>query len=143
MKYREAIRAPWWTYGVVAGLLALLSFTFSAVITVPFGIVMFVVLAAIAVPLIWRRRLLVSVDEDRLRVGRHELSLSQIGEVTALDEAEVRMIAGPLADTRARLILRNLACRTGVKIELTAGETPYWLVSSRHPDELARALSHA
>ena len=50
------------------------------------------------------------------------------------------MVAGPDADPRAHLVLRNLATKEGVKIDVTEGATPYWLVSSAHPEELAAAL---
>ena len=48
MSYREVIRPPWWTYAVMAGLLALLCFTFAAVATVPVAVVLFGVLLSSA-----------------------------------------------------------------------------------------------
>lgn len=140
MTYREVIRPPWWVYAVPAGLVALFCFTFAAVITPPAALVLFFVLFGLAAFTVWRRRLELSVDDARLRIGRESLPLADIGEVTALDEPALRLAAGPQADPRAHLVLRNLATKQGVKIEVTSGDTPYWLVSSGHPQELVHAL---
>ena len=142
MTYREVLRPPWWVYGVVTGLLALLCFTFAAVVGVPVAAVVFVVLAVVAGVVISRRRLVLSVDAGRLHVGGETLLLSEISEVTALDDPGLRAVAGPLADPRAHMVLRNLATKEGVKIELHSGDAPYWLVSSGHPKKLAESLSH-
>jgi hypothetical protein len=125
----------------MAGLLALLCFTFAAVATVPVAVVLFVVLLTLGSFTVGRRRMEIVVDDELLRVGAESLALSEIGEVTALDSAGMRMVAGPAADPRANLILRNLATKQGVKVELSAGSVPYWLVSSEHPEDLAQALS--
>ena len=64
-----------------------------------------------------------------------------LGAVAALDAEETRRVAGPEADARAYLLLRPYLKRA-VRVEITdpADPAPYWLVSSRHPDELARAV---
>ncbi len=141
MTYREVLRPPWWVYGVVTGLLALLCFTFAAVVTVPVALVVFVVLVVLGGLIISRRRLVLSVDAESLHVGDRTLPLSDIGEVTALDAPGVQAVAGPQADPRAHLVLRNLATKEGVKIELRSGDVPYWLVSSGRPRDLAESLS--
>jgi hypothetical protein len=53
-------------------------------------------------------------------------------------------VAGPAADARAYLLLRPYLKRA-VKVQITdpADPTPYWLVSSRHPEALAGALNAA
>lgn len=141
MRYREVLRAPIWTYGVLAGLVALFCFTFAAVITVPFALVLFVVLMALGAVVISRRNLRLSVDDEQFTVGGQSLPLADIDDVHALDAPALRMAAGPDADTRAHLVLRNLATKTGVKVDLADGPVPYWLVSSSRPEDLAEALS--
>ena len=57
---------------------------------------------------------------------------------TALDAEATRRIAGVEADARAYLLLRPYLKRA-VRVEITdpADPAPYWLVCTRHPDELA------
>jgi len=141
MRYSEVLRAPWWTYAVFAGLVGLLSFTFAAVVGVPGAVVVFVVVLGLGWWFNWRRGLHVSVDDQNLTVGTDRLPLAGIAAAIPLDEAALRNAAGPEADTRAHLVLRNLSTKTGVKIDLNEGNTPYWLVSSRRPQALAEVLT--
>ena len=81
----------------------------------------------------------VSVEGGWLRAGRARIEAVHLGEVAALDAEETRRVAGPEADARAYLLLRPYLKRA-VRVEITdpADPAPYWLVSSRHPDDLAR-----
>jgi hypothetical protein len=74
-------------------------------------------------------------------VGSQTLPLRDVANATALDAESLRLVAGQDADPRAHLILRNLSTKTGVKIELTSGPTPYWLVSSNRAEVLADVLT--
>lgn len=141
MRYREVIRLPWWTYAVFAGLASLLLFTFAAVVGVPAALVIFFVVLLLGWAFIWRRSTLISVDDEFLKVGSQTLPLREVANATALDAESLRMVAGQDADPRAHLILRNLSTKTGVKIELTSGPTPYWLVSSNRAEVLADVLT--
>lgn len=140
MTYREVLRPPWWVYGVVIGLAALFSFTLAAVVTVPVALVVFAVVVALSAWVVSRRRLEISVDDTRLRIGTESLARQDIAHALPLRAPELRVVAGPEADMRAHLILRSLSTKDGVKIDLTQGPVPYWLVSSAHPEELAAAL---
>lgn len=84
----------------------------------------------------------VAVDDGELRAGRAHAPLDALGEVTALGTPEeMRAALGPDLDARAYVCLRAWA-RTGVRVEVTdpTDPTPYWLLSTRRPDELAAAL---
>lgn len=141
MTYREVIRPPWWTFGVAFGLAALFCFTFAAVVGVPAATVLLVLLTAGLAWLISRRALILSVDETAVHVGEIELPRSSVLDAVALNEEALRDVAGRDADGRALLILRNLATKTGVKVELASSQWPYLLVSSRRPAEFAAALT--
>ncbi|HNE90129.1 MAG: DUF3093 family protein [Candidatus Nanopelagicales bacterium] len=140
MTYREVLRPPWWLYAVMIGLAALFSFTLAAAVTVPVALVAFVIIVALLSWVVSRRGLEISVDEARLRIGSESLAREDIAHVLPLGAPEMQVVAGPDADPRAHLVLRNLATKEGVKIDVTEGATPYWLVSSAHPEELAAAL---
>lgn len=85
-----------------------------------------------------------SVAGGTFRAGRAHIDVVHLGAVTALDAGQTRRLAGVEADARAHLLLRPYLKRA-VKVELTdpADPTPYWLVSTRHPEALARALHDA
>ncbi|WP_273654536.1 DUF3093 domain-containing protein [Cellulomonas fimi] len=84
----------------------------------------------------------VSVAGGVLRAGRAHIPVALLGEVTVLDADALRAELGPRLDARAHVCLRAWV-RSGVRVELTDPDdpTPYWLVSSRRPEELARALA--
>ena len=77
-----------------------------------------------------------------LQAGRARIEAGYLGAVESLDPEATRRAAGVEADARAYLLLRPYLKRA-VKVAITdpADPAPYWLVSTRHPDELAQALT--
>ena len=124
-------------FGAAFGLVAL-----------PFGRVPGVLAAVLGVAvvalLLARTATVVEVRDGELRAGRARLPLAVAGAVTPLDRARMRHENGVGLDARAYLCLRGWV-PGGVRVELSdpADPAPYWLVSSRHPAELARAAGTA
>lgn len=88
-----------------------------------------------------RSAAVIEVADGRLRAGRAQIALDLVGRVEPLDDEAMVRARGPGLDARAYLCLRGWV-RTGVRVTITdpADRTPYWLLSTRHPDALARAL---
>jgi hypothetical protein len=88
--------------------------------------------------------ILISVDEQEIRVGRASIEHAYIATCRALDAEQTRRRTGVEADARAHLVLRPYI-KTTVEITLDDPEdpVPYWLVSTRHPQRLAAALQDA
>ncbi|MCK0115636.1 Protein of unknown function (DUF3093) [Isoptericola sp. CG 20/1183] len=87
----------------------------------------------------------VEVSGGELRAGSAHVPVALLGTVTPVFSAEeMRVQLGPELDARAYVCLRSWA-RTGLRVELDdpRDPTPYWLVSSRRPDDLAAALTEA
>jgi len=84
----------------------------------------------------------VRVDGTTLQAGRARIPLSLVGSVSALDATETRAELGTRLDARAYLCLRGWI-HTAVRVELVdpLDPTPYWIVSTRHPQALASALT--
>jgi hypothetical protein len=84
----------------------------------------------------------VRVSGGELRAGPAHIPLDLLGDAVALDAAATRDQLGPRLDARAYVCLRAWA-RTAVRVEVldTADPTPYWLVSTRHPERLAAAVT--
>lgn len=142
-QYDERLGVPlrWWVQGtmlvaslwlaVVVALPAVAAWTISAVA---------MVLLALGLLAFGSAR--ISVRDGVLRAGRAHIAVEHLGAVTALDAEETRRTAGREADARAYLLLRPYLKRAvRVQVEDPRDPTPYWLVSTRHPDELARVLA--
>ncbi len=81
------------------------------------------------------------VDADGLSVGRYRLERGYIAGATALEGEAARTAMGPEADHRAFLFTRPFVAPL-VRVDLADPDDPhpYWLVSTRHPGELAAAI---
>jgi Protein of unknown function (DUF3093) len=84
------------------------------------------------------------VTGDELVAGRARIPVKLLGEVHVLDRTDFAALRGPRADMRAYLCQRGWIPR-GVRVGIADPQdpTPYWLLSSRHPTELAAALERA
>jgi Protein of unknown function (DUF3093) len=79
-----------------------------------------------------------------LRASRATLAVSAISEAVALDERQSTLLRGSRADPAAHILLRPYLKRA-VYIGLADPDAgvPYWLIATRHPEELATAIERA
>jgi hypothetical protein len=143
--YRERLFAPplWWVTGMVTML------TFGAIVWTGFdlGITLAIFGAVIAITaaflLNWGRAT-IQVTGGELLAGSARLPLADVGEVLPLDEEQARALRGPRADPRAHLLIRPYL-RSAVYVEVTRPDaaSPYWLLATRRPSELAAAIESA
>ena len=92
----------------------------------------------------WLGSIRIAVRDGTLYAGPAHISLDLLGRAEALDAEETRRVHGVDADARAFLLTRPyLKKSVKVVVEDPADRTPYWLLSTRHPRELAAALSSA
>jgi hypothetical protein len=141
--YDERLSVPlrWW----VQGIMLVASLWLAVVVALPEAaawLVTAVAMLVLAAVLLSVGAARVTVADGTFRAGRAEISAEHLGAATSLDPESTRRIAGVEADARAYLLLRPYLKRA-VKVEITdpADPAPYWLVGTRHPDELARALT--
>lgn len=140
--YSERLGVPlrWW----VQGTMLVASLWLALIVAVPGAIPWIVTaaaLAALAAGLLSYGSARIRVADGVLHAGRAHVDVSLLGEVTALDADQTRRVAGREADARAFLLLRPYLKRAvRVRLDDPADPTPYWLLSSRHPDRLASAL---
>jgi hypothetical protein len=142
VEYAERLRVPlrWW----VQATMLVASLWLAVVVALPTDVAWLITAAAMAVVaalLVSYGSARITVADGTLRAGRAHIPVSLLGAVTSLDADGVRRTAGVEADARAYLLLRPYLSR-GVRVEVAdpADPTPYWLVSTRRPDELAAAL---
>jgi hypothetical protein len=103
-----------------------------------------VLLAATVALLVGYGAARVRVEGGKLFAGRAQIDVALLAEPTALDSEATRLLAGRDADARAYLLLRPYLKRS-VRVRVTdhADPTPYWLLSTRRPQELAEAITSA
>ena len=100
--------------------------------------------AALGIPvlvlLVGMGRTTVVVDAAGLHAGGRTLVATDIASATVLDAQLTRLRLGPRADPRAHVVHRGFI-KPSVEIEpIDEGVVPYWLVSTRRPDDLVEAL---
>lgn len=140
--YAERLSVPlrWWVQSVM--LLATFWLAFVVAIPGAFPWVLSGALGALLVlALVSYGSARLGVADGELRAGRAHIGLEHLGPAEALDADATRLALGADADARAFLVVRPYLKRA-VKVPVVdpADPTPYWLVSSRHPEALARAL---
>ncbi len=93
---------------------------------------------------LWFGNAQVAVRDQVLYAGRAHISVDLIGPAETLDPEEARRVHGVEADARAFLLTRPYLKRAvRIPVRDPADPTPYWLLSTRHPDELAAVLATA
>ncbi|MGA8257700.1 MAG: DUF3093 domain-containing protein [Nocardioides sp.] len=141
--YRERLSVPlrWWVQGTMLIATLWLALVVAVPAVVAWSVTAFL-LALLAAGLNSYGTPEIRVTGGELLVGRAHISSTYLGLVESLDADQARRAAGVEADARAYLVLRPYLARA-VRVAITDPEdpAPYWLISTRHPDELAAALA--
>jgi Protein of unknown function (DUF3093) len=115
-----------------------------APVSLPAGIVTGVILYLAVIGSLTLTAPVIEVADGVLRAGRAEIPLAQTGEAVAADAAAARLERGTGLDARAFLVIRGwIAPVVRVPITDPADPAPYWLLSSRRPEELAAAINRS
>lgn len=118
------------------GWLVLIASTYTA------AVVTAAITGAVLICIVWRwGAVTIHADSTGLRVGKAFLEAEAIGEPQALGPHEWSSAIGPGANRQSYLTIRPYI-RTGVLIPVNdpSDPTPQWLVSSRRPQALVRAI---
>lgn len=144
-EYSERLTAPlrWF----VQGTMLLATMWIALIVAVPLAVAWLVtaLLAAIGYALLLRLgSARVRVADGELQAGRARIPVSLLGAAEPLDAEHTRRVMGVDADVRAFLVVRPYL-KQSVRVGLTDPDdpTPYWLISTRHPQRLAKALDSA
>lgn len=143
--YRERLRAPLWLWIVCAGLVAIISYAYAFALGNLAGIALAVALGGIAIWLLIATAPLIEVTDTEFRAGRAHIDWAHVGLVATLDAGSADRARGREADPRAFAVSRSLTTRTAVTLEVLDDDDPhpYWLVSTRNPQELGQAITQA
>lgn len=141
--HTERLTAPpsWWAaalaFAATCGWIVLVVGNTSA------ALITALLAAALSLTLVSRYgRLRVSAGAEGLQAGPAHLAPGFVGLAEPLHRVEYRARLGVDADVRAHLVTRPYLDRgVLVPVDDPTDPTPYWLISSRHPDELAAAIN--
>jgi hypothetical protein len=140
--YRERLNVPVWWWLAAPGLATLFAAeVFLGAPGLATALPYVVLVPAVVAGLWWFGRIRVAVTADELIVDDARLPLRYVAAVTPLTVLETRDLLGPHAEPYAFVIQRPWV-RGAVRVDLAdpADPTPYWVVSSRRPAELASAI---
>lgn len=141
--YDERLGVPlrWWVQGVMFVATIWLALVVAMPATWAWSLTA-AVLALLALAFVAYGSARVIVRDGWFQAGRARIEASYVGRAVALDAEATQRTAGRDADARAFLVLRPYLKRA-VKVEIVdpADPTPYWLVSTRHPEGLVSALT--
>ncbi|SOD74085.1 hypothetical protein SAMN05892883_3261 [Jatrophihabitans sp. GAS493] len=142
INYRERLRTPWWWYlvGLAAASVLAAEFHISGLrLTdwIPFG-----VLLPLSAFIVWSfGRSDLRIADGELTVRGAHLPLRYVGAVVELDSTTLRRVVGREGDPQAFVSIRPfVGPGVQVLIEDPDDPTPYWILSTRHPHEVATLL---
>lgn len=143
--YTERLWLGPWVWVVAAGGVAALAIAYGGAFGTRVGWVVALLGTALVVALVLRAAPRVVVQRDGLRAGRATMPWGFTGRVLALDGDQARTARGPQGDPSAYLLLRPGVGPGAVVIEVTDPQDPHrtWLLASRDPQRLARAIDGA
>jgi hypothetical protein len=138
--FREVLRPSAWMY-LIAAFMIPTTVLVMAPINLTLGIVLSVVVyAAIVIPMLTTSPT-ITVTATELRVGKAHISRELISTVSAYSGDYAVAARGTQLDARAWIFLRGWI-NPVVRVDITDSNdpTPYWLFSTRRPEELVAAL---
>jgi hypothetical protein len=112
-----------------------------AAMTTMIAAITFITLTITTIAIYFSSALRIEVDESELKVGKAHISLKHIGDIQVLTDKEMLAKRTRGADPAAYLAIRFWTPRgVVITIEDTRDATPYWLVTSKKGEKLARAI---
>jgi len=143
MTYRERLWPAPWIFLATALVIPASLLVFLPISEIA-GVVVAIVLYAAIVAVLLLTTPTIEVVDGMLHAGRARLPLAVVGDVTAAHGADAVAERGVRLHADAWLLIRGWIPDV-VRIELEDADdpTPYWIVSSRHPDALAAAIEAA
>nr|MDT0656999.1 DUF3093 domain-containing protein [Micromonospora sp. DSM 115978] len=140
--YAERLHLPWWMWLAAAGVTGLLAAEIWLGSAGPRAWLPFaVLLPATGAALWWLGRIRIAIRGDELLVDDAKLPVAVVADVIPLDVEGRREVLGVGADPLAFVIQRPwIPGAVQVVLDDPSDPTPFWVVSSRHPERLAAAV---
>ena len=139
--YRERLWPAPWVFIATALVIPASLLVFLPISTIAGVICAIVLYGAIVITLLVTTPT-VEVTADSFAAGRAHLPLTAVAAAEAFEGVDATAQRGTRLDARAWLLLRGwIPGVVRVQLDDPSDPTPYWLVSTRRPKQLAAALS--
>ena len=138
--YRERVRPNLGTFAAVAVLIPAVT-----LVSEPFDFRIGLILSLFMVAGIWAALYfyspVISVGRQFLTVGRASIPRALLGKIVEIPKDQIFFERGPALDPASFKVFQGTV-KTAIKIVIKDPEdpTPYWLVSTRKPSQLATVL---
>lgn len=143
MRYREVIHTPLWLLAVIYFFFLSLVLSIWAALGNNAAILSFSAVTLLLIYIYFKSALVIEVDENELRVGGARISHQYIGQVNILTSQELGKIRTRDADPAAHLAIRFWSAKAvQLMINDHRDSTPYWLISTKHGENLQKALKN-
>lgn len=141
INFREVLRPPFWLMAFIYFLALSLGIAIWAAMNTIAAVVVMTPLTLATIAIYFTASLVIEVDDLELRVGKAHIDKKFCGEVIVLTPAQMSLQRTREADPAAYLAIRFWTAH-GVKIEINddRDQTPYWLITSKRGEKLAKAL---
>lgn len=145
MTYRERLWPGPWVWLLALSLVLMLGIAYGVALGPVAGFGIAAIGLAVGAIVITQMAARVVVGPDGLRAGPALLPWEFVGRSVVLDAEQAREARGPQGDRTAFLLLRPGVGPGAVVVEVTDPEDPHrtWLLASRDPEALARAIREA
>lgn len=112
-------------------------------ISIDFAIPVALIISAVFVIVLFTASPVIEVSNETLKAKNAVIERKFLGEVTVIPKTEVFEELGQKLDARAWLAIQA-SVKGLVKVEITDPQdpTPYWLISTRNPEVLAKELGN-
>ena len=141
MRYREVIRMPLWLLAIIYFFLLSLVLSIGAALGNTAAIISLLVSTALLVLIALKSALKIEITDEELRIGRAHIELKFVSSIQTLTATEMATLRTRDANPAAFLAIRFWS-PAGVRIAINDSRdpTPYWLVTSKNPLELSKAV---
>ena len=138
--YQERVRPNIGTFVAVCALLPAV-----ALVSEPFDIRIGVVVGSLLVLAIWSGLFflapVIKVGKTTLTVGKASIPRTLLGKIDVIEKDQIFLERGPRLDPAAYKVFQGTV-KTALKIAIKDSDdpTPYWMISTRKPAQLATVL---
>ena len=142
MYYREIVRMPVWLLALIYFFLLSLVLSIWAALGDRAGLISLICTSALLLLIAKKSAMVIEIDSEELRVGKAHIPFKYLGSADGLSSEEMRILRTRDADPAAYLAIRFWT-PAGVKILVndSRDSTPYWVISSKNGDALAKVLN--